>query len=162
MTWVTVLTDDVRYGTTLRYGTYISINALIHRELQCHILQIFSTKSCVIVGQEQLLMLRAAGQRISNNVWWPFAVHYGYGQFVHMFQPSGLTATQMQLCPNIYPQLMISIYHCGYSINVIPPFYTRLLYGQQLFLSPAIVAFRQSVLAAMVSNWMQTIIILLK
>ena len=57
---------------------------------------------------------------------------------------------------------MIITYCCGYSINVTPPFHTRLVYGQQPFLSPTIVAFHRSILAAMVSNWMQTIIILLK
>ena len=57
---------------------------------------------------------------------------------------------------------MISINCCGYFINVAPLFNTRLVYCQQLFLSPTILAFRWSVLAAMASNWMQIIIILLK
>ena len=152
VSWVTVLTDDMRYGTPLGYSTYGSINALLQRELWHHTLQIFSTKCCVIIRQEQLLMLRAAGQRVSNNVQWPFTVHYGDGQFIHTFQSSGLATTQIRLCPNIYPRLMISIYCYGYSINVIPPFNTWLVSGQQLFLSPAIVVFCRSVLAAMVSN----------
>ena len=49
-----------------------------------------------------------------------------------------------------------------YSIDVTPPFYTQLVDGQQLFFSPTIAAFRWHILAAMVSSWMQTIIILLK
>ena len=98
---MTVLTDDMRYGTPLGYSTYGSINALLQRELWHHTLQIFSTKCCVIIRQEQLLMLRVVGQRVSNNVQWPFAVHYGYGQFVHTFQPTGLTAIQIWLLPNI-------------------------------------------------------------
>ena len=120
------------------------------------------TKKYILIRQNQLIMLKMAGQCVSNNVQWPFAVHYGYGQFVHTFQPSGSSTTQMWLCPNIYPRQMISIYCCGYSINVTPPLNTRLVYGQQLFLSPTIVVFRRSVLAAMLSNWMQTIVILLK
>ena len=119
-----VLTDNVRYGTTLRHSTYGSISALLQHELQHHMLQIFSTKCCIIIRQEQLLMLREAGQRVSNNVQWPFAVHYGYEQLVYTFQPSSLTAIQIWLCPNIYPWLMISIHCCGYSINVIPPLNT--------------------------------------
>ena len=90
---MTVLTDDVRYSTTLRYGTYGSVNALLQHELRCHTLQIFSTKSCVVNRQEQFLTLRAAGQRVSNNVQWPFVVHNGDGQFIHTFQPSGLAVT---------------------------------------------------------------------
>ena len=159
---MTELTDDMRYSTSLRHSTYGSVNALLQHELRCHMLQIFGTKSCIIFRQEQLLMLRAAGQHVSNNVQWPFGVHYGYGQFIHSFQPSGLMVAQIWLCPNVYPWLMISIYCCGYSINVTPPFHTRLVYDQQLYLSPAIVAFLWTVLAAMVRNWMQTIVILLK
>ena len=57
---------------------------------------------------------------------------------------------------------MISIDYYEYFINITPPFNTQLVYGQQLFLSLAIVVFCRKVLAAMVRNWMQTIIILLK
>ena len=103
-----------------------------------------------------------AGQCVSNNVQLSLPVHYGNGQFIHTFQPSGLATTQILLSPNIHPWLMISINCSRYSIAVIPPFNTRLVYGQQLFLSPTIVAFRRHVLAAMVSKWLQTIIILLE
>ena len=58
----------MHYITTLGHSTYGSVNALLQREVQCHMLQIFSTKSCIIVRQKQLLMLRAAGQHVSNNV----------------------------------------------------------------------------------------------
>ena len=57
---------------------------------------------------------------------------------------------------------MINIYSYGYSIDVTPPFNTRLIYGQQFFLFPTIVAFCWRILAAMVSNWMQTIVVLLQ
>ena len=57
---------------------------------------------------------------------------------------------------------MISVNCCGHTINVTMPFNTCLIYHQQLFFSPAIVAFCQSVLANMVIKWMQTVIILLQ
>ena len=69
----------MHYGATLRHSTYSSVNALLQHKLRHHTLQIFSTKCCVIIRQEQLLMLRAAGQHVSNNVQRPFAVHYGDG-----------------------------------------------------------------------------------
>ena len=50
----------------------------------------------------------------------------------------------------------------GYSINIMPPFYTQLVYGQQFYFTPTIVAFCCCILAAMLSNWMQTIIVLLQ
>ena len=158
---MTVLTDDMCYSTPLRHSTYSSINTLLQHELWHHTLQIFSTKCCVIIRQEQLLMLRVAGQRVSNNDQWPFAVHNGYGQLVHTFQPPSLSSTQVRLRPNIHPRFMISVNCCGHTINVTTPFNTHLIYCQQFFFSPAIVAFRRSVLATMVSKWMQTIIILL-
>ena len=57
---------------------------------------------------------------------------------------------------------MISVNCCGRTINIITTFNTRLIYCQQLFFSPAIVAFRWSVLATMVSKQMQTIVILIQ
>ena len=57
---------------------------------------------------------------------------------------------------------MISIYCSGYSIDITPPFNTRLVYGQQFLFTPAIVAFSRRILATMVSVWMQTVVILLK
>ena len=57
---------------------------------------------------------------------------------------------------------MVSVNCCGHTINVTMPFNTRLIYPQQFFFSPTIVAFRRSVLATMVSKQMQTIIILLQ
>lgn len=105
-------------------STYGSIKALLQHELQHHTLHIFSTKCCIIIRQEQLLTLRAAGQRVSHNVQWPFTVHNDDGQFIHMFQPSGLATTQISLHSNIYPWLMISLNCCVYSIDVTPPFNT--------------------------------------
>ena len=57
---------------------------------------------------------------------------------------------------------MVSINCCGHIINVTTPFNTCLINCQQFFFSPAIVAFRRSILATMVSKWMQAIIILLQ
>ena len=57
---------------------------------------------------------------------------------------------------------MISVYSSRYTIDLTLPFYTRLENCQQFFLTPPIVAFCQSILATMVHNRMQTIIILLK
>ena len=103
-----------------------------------------------------------AGQCVSNNVKWALSVHNRYGQLVHTFQPPSLSSTQIWLRPNINPRFMVSINHCGHTINVTTPFYTCLIYYQQFFFSPAIVVFRRSILATMVSKRMQTIVILLQ
>ena len=102
------------------------------------------------------------GQRVSNNTQQAFPVHNGYGQFIHMFQPSSLSSPQLKLHQDIHPRFMISTNCHRYTINVTMPFKTHLIYSQQFFFSPAIVAFRRSILATMVSKWMQTIIILLQ
>ena len=60
------------------------------------------------------------------------------------------------------PRFMIHIYSGRYTIYVTMPFHTRLVYRQQFLFAPAIVAFRRSVLATMVRNWMQTVVIPLK
>ena len=60
------------------------------------------------------------------------------------------------------PRFMIRIYRGRYAVDVTPPFHTRLVYRQQFLFTPAIVAFCRSVLATMVRNWMQTVVILLK
>ena len=60
------------------------------------------------------------------------------------------------------PWLVVGIYGSRYTINVTSPLDTCLVDRQQLFLAPTIVAFRRSVLAAMVRNRVQTIIILLQ
>ena len=103
-----------------------------------------------------------AGQRVGNYIQRALSVHNRYGQLVHSFQPPSLLSTQIRLCPNIHPRFMISVNCCGHTINVTTPFNTRLIYRQQFFFSPAIVAFRRSVLATMVSKWMQTVVILLQ
>ena len=107
-------------------------------------------------------MLRMAVQRVGNYIKRALPVYNRYGQLVHTFQPPSLSSTQIRLRQNINPWLMVSINCCGYTINVTTPFNTRLIYRQQFFFSPAIVAFRRSVLATMVSKWMQTIVILLQ
>ena len=107
-------------------------------------------------------MLRTAGQRVGNYIQRALAVHNCYGQLVHTFQPPSLLSTQIRLRPNIHPRFMISVNCCGHTINVTTPFNTRLIYHQQFFFSPAIVAFRRSVLATMVSKRMQAIVILLQ
>ena len=57
---------------------------------------------------------------------------------------------------------MISIYRGQYTVYVTSPLDTRLQYRQQFFLAPTIVAFRRSILATKVSEWMQAVIILLQ
>ena len=69
-------------------------------------------------------------------------LHNRYGQLFHTFQPPSLSSTQIRLRPNIHPWFMVSINCCGHTINVTMPFNIRLIYHQQLFFSPAIVAFR--------------------
>ena len=101
-----------------------------------------------------------AGQRVGNYIKRALPVHNRYGQLVHMFQPLSLSSTKIRLRPNIHPRFMVSVNYCGHTINVTMLFNTRLIYHQQFFFSPAIVAFRRSVLATMVSKWMQTIVIL--
>ena len=107
-------------------------------------------------------MLRTAGQRVGNYIKWALLVHNHYGQLVHTFQPSSLLSTQIRLRPNIHPRFIVSVNCCGHSINVTIPFNTRLINCQQFFFSPAIVAFRWSILVTMVSKQMQTIITLLQ
>ena len=111
---------------------------------------------------KQLVTLRMAGQHVSNYIRWALAVHNHYRQLVHTFQPPSLSSTQVRLRPNIHPRFMISVNCCGHTINVATPFNTRLIYHQQFFFSPAIVAFRRSVLATMVSKRMQTVVIMLQ
>ena len=107
-------------------------------------------------------MLRMAGQHVGNYIKRTLAVHNCHGQLVHMFQPSSLSSTQIRLHPNIHPRFMVSVNCCGHTINVTTPFNTCLTNCQQFFFSPAIVVFRWSVLATMVSKRMQTVIILLQ
>ena len=57
---------------------------------------------------------------------------------------------------------MIRIYRGRYTVYVTSPLDTRLVYRQQLFLAPTIVAFCRSVLATMVRNGVQTIRIFLQ
>ena len=57
---------------------------------------------------------------------------------------------------------MVSVNGCGHTIDVTTPFNTRLINHQQFFFSPAIVVFRRSILAPMVSKRMQNVIILLQ
>ena len=57
---------------------------------------------------------------------------------------------------------MVSINGSRYTINITSPLDTHLEDRQQLFLTPTIVAFRRSILATMVCNGVQTIIILLQ
>ena len=115
-------------------------------------LQIFHTDSCVFIKQIQLLALRLTGQGISNNVQRSLPVQYCDGQLIHTFEPMRLTPTKIRLPKYMLPWFMISIYGSRYTVDITPPFDTRLEYRQQLFLAPPIVAFRRSVLATMVRN----------
>ena len=103
-----------------------------------------------------------AEQCVGNYIKRALPVHNRYGQFIHTFQPPSLSSTQTWLHPNIHPRLMASLNHCGYTIDITTPFSTRLVNRQQFVFSPAIVAFRRSILATIVSKWMQTVVILLQ
>ena len=57
---------------------------------------------------------------------------------------------------------MICIDGGRHTVYIASPFNTRLVYCQQFFLTTPIVAFRRSVLAAMIRQRVETIIILLQ
>ena len=57
---------------------------------------------------------------------------------------------------------MISKNSSRYTINVTTPFNTSLVYSQQFFFPSTIVSFRRSVLTTMVSQRMQTVVVLLE
>ena len=157
-----MLTDDVGDSTTMLQSINHRVDALLQRKLRSSTLQIFRTNSCVLIRQVQLLALRFTRQGIRDYVKRSLAVHYGYGQLIHTFKPTRLTSTKVRLRKYILPRFMVGIYGSRYTVNVTPPLDTRLEDRQQLFLAPPIVAFRRSVLAAMVRNGVQTIIILLQ
>ena len=161
VSWGTMLTSDMRYCTTMWQSINRCINALLQHKLRSSSLQIFGTDGCIFIRQVQLLALRLTGQGIGYNIQWSLPVQYGYGQLIHPFEPMRLTSTKVWLYKYMLWRFVVSIYHHGYTINVTPPLYTCLEYCQQLFLAPTIFAFRQSILATMVRNGVQTIIILL-
>ena len=147
-----MLTSDVLHGTTMRQSNNRCINTLLQHKLRSSTLQIFCTDSCIFIRQIQLLVLRLTGQGISDNVQRSLSVQYHDGQLIHPFEPTRLTSTKIQLCKYMLPRFVVGIYHRRYTINVTPPLDTRLVYCQQFFLAPTIVAFRRSVLATMVRN----------
>ena len=157
-----MLTGDMRYGTTMRQSVDRCINALLQCKLRSSTLQIFCTDGCIFIRQIQLLALRLTGQGISNNVQRSLSVQYRDGQLIHSFEPTCLTLTKVWLCKYMLPRFVVGVYRCRYTINVTPPLDACLEYRQQLFLAHTIVAFRRSILAAMVCNGVQTIIILLQ
>ena len=157
-----MLTGDMRYGTTMRQSVDRCVNALLQRKLRGSTLQIFCTDCCIFIGQIQLLALRLTGQGISDNVQRSLSVQYRDGQLIHTFEPTCLTPTKVRLRKYMLPRFMISVYRGRYTVYVTSPLDTRLVYRQQLFLAPTIVAFRRSVLAAMVRNGVQTIRIFLQ
>ena len=125
-------------------------------------LQIFCTDGCILIRQVQLLALWFTRQGISHYIQRSLPVQYGNGQLIHPFKPMRLTSTKVWLCKYMLPWFVVGIYGSRYTINVTSPFDTHLEDRQQLFLAPIIVAFRRSVLATMVCNGVQTIIILLQ
>ena len=110
------------------------------------------TNGCIIIRQIQLLVLRLMGQGISDNVQRSLPVQYSDGQFIHTFEPTCLTSTKIRLHKYMLPWFVISINGSRYTVYVTSPLDTRLVYRQQFFLAPTIVAFRRSVLATMVCN----------
>ena len=150
------------YGTTMLQSINSCINALLQGKLRSSMLQIFCTNGCILIGQIQLLALRFMGQGIGYYVQRSLLVQYGDGQLIHPFKPTCLMSTKVWLHKYMLPRFVVGIYRSRYTINVTSPLDTRLVNCQQLFLAPTIVAFRRSVLATMVCNGVQTIIILLQ
>ena len=125
-------------------------------------LQIFRTNGCILIGQIQLLALRLTGQGIGYNVQRSLPVQYSYGQLIHLFEPTRLISTKIWLHKYMLPWFVVSINGSRYTINITSPLDIRLEYRQQFFFAPTIVAFCWSVLATMVRNGVQTIVILLQ
>ena len=146
-----MLTSDV-HGTSMQQSVDRCINVLFQCKLRSSMLQIFCTDSCIFIRQIQLLVLRLTGQGIGHYIQWSLPVKYGNGQLIHPFKPTRLTSTKVWLHKYMLPWFMISIYRGRYTVYVTSPLDTRLVYCQQLFLSPTIVAFRQSMLATMIRN----------
>ena len=71
-------------------------------------------------------------------------------------------STKVWLYKYILPWFVVSIYGSRYTINVTSPLDTCLEDCQQLFLAPTIVVFRWSILATMVRNGVETILIYLQ
>ena len=157
-----MLTGDMRYGTTMLQSVNSGINALLQSKLRSSMLQIFCTNGCIVIGQIQLLALWLTGQGIGYNVQWSLPVQYGYEQLIHPFKPMCLTSTKVRLCKYMLPWFVVGIYGSRYTVNITLPLDTHLVYSQPLFLAPTIVAFCRSVLATMVHNEVQIIIILLQ
>ena len=147
-----MLTSDVLHGTTMLQGVDRCINTLLQHKVRSSTLQIFCTDGCIFIRQIQLLALRLTGQGISDNVQRSLSVQYRDGQLIHSFKPTCLTSTKIWLRKYMLPRFVVGVYHRRYPINVAPPLDTRLVYRQQFFLAPTIVAFRRSVLATMVRN----------
>ena len=125
-------------------------------------LQIFQTYGCIFIRQIQLLALQFTRQGIGHYIQRSLSVQYGNGQLIHPFKPTRLTSTKVWLRKYMLPRFMIRIYRGRYTVYVTSPLDTRLVYRQQLFLAPTIVAFRRSVPATMVRNGVQTIRIFLQ
>ena len=147
-----MLTGDMLYGTTMRQSVDSCVNALLQHKLRSSTLQIFCTDCCIFIGQIQLLALWLTGQGIGHYIQRSLPVQYGDGQLLHSFEPTCLTSSKVRLHKYMLPQFMISVYHGRYTVYVTSPLDTRLVYCQQLFLAPTIVAFCRNVLATMVRN----------
>ena len=147
-----MLTGDMRYGTAMRQSVDRCVNALLQCKLRSSTLQIFCTDGCIFIRQIQLLALRLTGQGIGHYVQRSLSVQYGNGQLIHTLKPTCLTPTKVRLRKYMLPRFMISVYRGRYTVYVTSPLDTRLVYRQQFFLAPTIVAFRRSVLATMVRN----------
>ena len=91
-------------------------------------------------------------QGIGHYIQRSLLVQYGNGQLIHTFEPTHLMSTKVRLRKYMLPRFVVGVYRRRYTINVTLPLDTRLVYRQQFFLAPTIVAFRRSVLATMVRN----------
>ena len=102
------------------------------------------------------------GQRVSNYIERTLTVDDRDGQFIHPLQPARLAPTQVRLRLQVLPRLMISINTSRYPIYVTAPFYTCQVDCQEFFVPRAIITFSWRVLAAVVRNWVQPIVVLLQ
>ena len=136
----------------MRQGVDRCVNALLQHKLRSSTLQIFCTDSCIFIRQVQLLALRLTGQGIGYYVQRSLPVQYSDGQLIHTFEPMRLMSTKVWLRKYMLPWFMVSINGSRYTVNITSPLDTCLEYRQQFFLTTTIVAFRRSVLAAMVRN----------
>ena len=130
VSWGTVLTDDMHYGTAMLQSSDCCINALLQSKLRSTTLQVFCTDCCIFIGQIQLLALRLTGQGIGHYIQRSLPVQYCDGQLIHTFEPTCLTSTKIWLRKDMLPRFVVSIYGSRYTIDITLPIDTCLEYPQ--------------------------------